>query len=382
VENVCHTLVGGALARAGFDRLGPLATPTMLVASNLPDVDVVSMWWGDLGYLEYHRGITHSVLGLAVSAPVLAAAMLAWDRFVRRRRNPGAPPARFWALAAVALAGLASHTILDFTNSYGVKPWLPFDATWYYGDLVFIVDPWMWLLLGGALFVGARRGWRSNAFWGVVLTAMGVAVALSATAVPRESAGRGAIALWYALLGAIVVARVVWARADRAILARAGLASVIVYWCVLGLAHRAALTELEASRAGDDAPASVAAMPTLMRPDRWRSVTMTRESIRVADASLWRPERVDVLRVARNLDDPAVRAAAQTCPGHVATEFNRCLYADVEHRDDGRLLVRLGDARFSTVPRGYSFATTSVALEPDLAPAPDPRPCPRGISPW
>src|SRR3954467_12083649 len=140
MENVCHTLVGGVLARAGFDRLSPLATTTMLVAANLPDADVVCTYWGDLAYLEHHRGITHSVLGLAIEAPLLAAIVVLCDRLFRRRRRSNVEPARFLPLLLAAAVGLASHLLLDFSNSYGVKPWLPFDATWYYADLVFIVD--------------------------------------------------------------------------------------------------------------------------------------------------------------------------------------------------------------------------------------------------
>jgi inner membrane protein len=156
VENLCHTLVGAVLARAGLDRLSPLATPVALVGANLPDADVVVTLWGELAYLA----------GAAVAASALV-----------RRRDPGAAPARFRPLLVVASVALASHTLLDFTNSYGVKPWLPFDTTWYYADLVFIVDPWLWLLLGVALFLGGRMTLGRGLFWAVLLGAMAVAVA-------------------------------------------------------------------------------------------------------------------------------------------------------------------------------------------------------------
>src|SRR5262249_14110877 len=154
--------------------------PTMLVAANLPDVDVISMFWGDLAYLEHHRGITHSVLGLLVLAPLLASAMCVWDAVVRRRRYPSAPHARFGALVVVSLVGLASHVVLDYTNSYGVKPWLPFDATWYYGDTVFVVDPWLWIILGGGLVIGAHLGRVRAMLWGALFAAMAGAVLISA----------------------------------------------------------------------------------------------------------------------------------------------------------------------------------------------------------
>jgi inner membrane protein len=56
------------------------------------------------------------------------------------------------ALFVVALVGTLSHLLLDFTNSYGVHPFWPFDGRWYYGDAVFIVEPWLWLVAIPALF--------------------------------------------------------------------------------------------------------------------------------------------------------------------------------------------------------------------------------------
>ena len=76
MDNLAHTLVGAALARAGLDRVSPLATPTLVIGANLPDLDVLAGFSGGLSYLDYHRGITHSVIGLVCQAPLLAGAML------------------------------------------------------------------------------------------------------------------------------------------------------------------------------------------------------------------------------------------------------------------------------------------------------------------
>src|SRR5262245_13104064 len=48
---------------------------------------------------------------------------------------------------AVALLAMATHPALDFLNSYGVRPFLPWSNTWYYGDSVFIFDPYLDALL-------------------------------------------------------------------------------------------------------------------------------------------------------------------------------------------------------------------------------------------
>jgi inner membrane protein len=45
-------------------------------------------------------------------------------------------------------AGLALHIGMDSLNVYGVHPFWPFDPNWYYGDLVFIVEPVFWIGFG------------------------------------------------------------------------------------------------------------------------------------------------------------------------------------------------------------------------------------------
>ena len=56
-------------------------------------------------------------------------------------------------LLLASLIVTATHPILDWTNSYGVRFFLPWSSKWFYGDLVYIVDPYLWLILGGACFL-------------------------------------------------------------------------------------------------------------------------------------------------------------------------------------------------------------------------------------
>lgn len=379
MENLCHTLAGVVLARAGLDRTTPLATATLVLASNLPDVDILTVWWGDLAYLEHHRGITHSVLGLALQGPILAGAVVLFDRLARLPRRPGAEPARFGRLLVVALVGLFVHLLLDWTNMYGVRPLLPFAETWFYGDIVFIVDPWLWLVLGGALFVSARQGWLTNVVWGLVFAAMAAAVTLSLGLHPDESGGIVAVAIWAILLVGLLAARARWPDAPAQALSRAALVGVVGYWALLGLAHAAAARELETVHRGQGS--TVVAAPTLMRPDRWRGYSVTDTEIRASQVLLGRGVR-DKAVYDRNLDDPRVQAALRTCPGSVALAFNRLLYAEVTRADDAGDAVALRDARFATVPGRPDFATTTVPLDVSGDPAADNRPCPRGVWPW
>lgn len=170
MDNLCHTLAGAALAQAGLKKKTPLATATLLIAANLPDVDVISLAWGGIAGLTFRRGWTHGVLALAIWPFLLAGAMLLLDRLGKRRG------ARFGPLVLVAAIGVASHPLLDLLNTYGVRLLMPFSERWYYGDTLFIIDVWAWLVLGAgvALSVRAERralpGWRIPAQVALLLT--------------------------------------------------------------------------------------------------------------------------------------------------------------------------------------------------------------------
>ena len=175
MDNVTHALAGLLLAdgacmlaakRLGRRPSAPLrATATVLgvVAAEFPDSDllysgpVVGM--GKLGYLLHHRGHTHTVVWAVVGALVLWwLAERWWHRLERRGGDPAAAD-RVMArrvLPAIAMIGTLSHLVLDWTNSYGVHPFWPFDNRWFHGDAVFIVEPWLWVVAIPALWWGPR----------------------------------------------------------------------------------------------------------------------------------------------------------------------------------------------------------------------------------
>lgn len=164
MDNLTHTLLGAALAQAGLRRKTPLATAALLIGANLPDVDGILYWVArpDSAY-GFRRGWTHGVLAVAVWPFVLTALLLAWDRWVRRRRHPEAPPAVAGTLLWLALLAVATHPLLDWLNTYGVRWLMPFSRRWFYGDVLFIVDPWVWLALGLGWWASRRRWARGDA---------------------------------------------------------------------------------------------------------------------------------------------------------------------------------------------------------------------------
>jgi len=154
MDNVCHTLVGAALAKTGLERHTALGGATLMIGANFPDIDAIAVPLGVS--FEWRRGVTHGALALIVLPFVLVGLMLAWDRFVRRRGGGDRRPADPRALLMLSAIAIGTHPALDWMNVYGVRWLMPFDGTWFYGDALFIVDPWIW----GALAVGvvaARR---------------------------------------------------------------------------------------------------------------------------------------------------------------------------------------------------------------------------------
>lgn len=130
MDNITHSLTGLALARAGFDRLTPRATVLLLLAANAPDIDILAATFGALRYFEVHRGYTHCLLGL----PVMAAVCVLLTAAIYRQSLPWL---RLWLIAC---AGVASHLLLDWTNSYGIRLLLPFSSRWDALDLNSLTD--------------------------------------------------------------------------------------------------------------------------------------------------------------------------------------------------------------------------------------------------
>jgi len=158
VDPFTHTMAGAVISRAGGDRRTPLATATLLLAANAPDIDIITVWTAtSFGSLAFRRGWTHGPLALAMLPLVITIAMLTWDRFVRLRRDPTkAPVDPRWTLV-LAIVGVLSHPTLDWLNTYGIRLLMPFSDRWFYGDSVFIVDLYWWALLGGTLVLARAR---------------------------------------------------------------------------------------------------------------------------------------------------------------------------------------------------------------------------------
>lgn len=155
MDNLTHALVGLAMGHAGLKRRTPLALTTLAVAANVPDIDV-AVFATSMVPMYFRRGWTHGPIAMVVLPVLLAAAVVWWDRGVRQRRSSPPPPVVPREILLLAALGTWSHPLMDYMNSYGIRLLMPFSGRWFYGDALYIVDPWLYLLLGA----GAWLGWR------------------------------------------------------------------------------------------------------------------------------------------------------------------------------------------------------------------------------
>jgi len=141
MDNPTHTLTALALSRAGLSRWHSHPVLVLMLAANAPDLDIVMAFRGALPYFTHHRGLTHAI----AIAPVLALLVVAVVCAITRTT-------RGWKAAyGLAIVGVASHLLLDWTNSYGVRFLLPFSSEWFRLDLNNILDLW----ISGILLIAA-----------------------------------------------------------------------------------------------------------------------------------------------------------------------------------------------------------------------------------
>ena len=196
MEPITHFMTGAVLARSGFNRKAAYATLAMTLAAEAPDLDTLWLIRGPIANFQHHRGWTHTFIGLPFEAAVIVGFIWLYHRW--RLRGKGsqtdqqtlhqrkqAAPVRWGLLYCFSLIALLSHLLLDWTNTYGIRPFFPFDPHWYAGSIVFIFEPVIFILLLTALIapslfglinseIGARkpafrgRGWAIFALLAIV----------------------------------------------------------------------------------------------------------------------------------------------------------------------------------------------------------------------
>jgi membrane-bound metal-dependent hydrolase YbcI (DUF457 family) len=324
VDNLTHTLMGVTLVRAGLGRGAAGATATMILASNLPDADIVTLVDGSLAYFAWHRGPTHGPIGVVVLGCLAALLVVAW-RGLRTSSRPG-----MWSnastLTAVGVFGTALHVCMDLPTIYAVRLLSPFSDVWYSLDWVPIIDIYIWgLLIGGLIAAQVKRASRQR------------------------------------------IARVV-------------LACILVVYGVRGSAHQVALrtaettrghgeaaacasaptltrhpTLIEAASAGPGMCLQAAALPSFLSPLSWRLVRQQADGYDIRDYTIGRGTTAQVFLPSQH--DTWVARARTSPTGRVFFGFSRFPAIRSAMLPDGTRRVRAMDVRFLGPP--------PRALEPD-----------------
>jgi len=359
--------MGATLAAAGLRRRTPLATAALVLGANAPDIDFVSYFGGPYQSLAFRRGATHGLLALAILPFLVAGLVLLWDRGVRRRRRPAAEPARAGALLGLAALAVLTHPALDWLNNYGMRWLMPFDGTWFYGDAVFIIDPWIWLGFGGVLFVLHSRGAAALSAWSVFWLLASLLV-LTTAAVPFA-----ARVLWLAGLAAALTLRRLTLRSSSrdAALERAARVLLCAGLVYVGLMIGADFAErsrasAELAARGIAPVVRVMVAPVAANPFRGEVVAETDAGYYVGAWSWLAAEPLELAPelIAKRNADPRYAAAAATLEARRFLTWARFPYALIENDANAHVVTFL-DARYHAT--GRLFGPT-VRLDSNLRP--------------
>lgn len=264
----------------------------------------------EAAYLLFHRGLTHSLLGILVLPPILAAGLW-WG--LRRRTRLG------WLLL-ICWAGVALHVAYDVVTPWGTILLYPFALDRYAFEWLFIVDFVTWALPAAALLVGWRRPARARAATGAYLVVLAT------------------------------------------------------YVLLVGAAHAAVRDSVRAAERQAARPvAETFAFPRPLAPLRWQAVALAPPSTpepRIARYAVSgvppAPRLVD--RVPRGFDDPWARRALATATGQAYLWWARVPVARVE-RGPGEVVVTLSDLRYrrTVAPAAEAWAPFSLRFVYDAA---------------
>jgi inner membrane protein len=184
VDNICHTLVGAAIGEAGLKRGSRFGAAALMISANIPDLDVL-VFATETPSVSFRRGWTHGIAA-QIALPLLVTAVFWLVQRGRPHASDNSPPFQVGWLLLLSYVGVYSHVFLDYLNNYGVRLLTPFDWRWFYGDAVFIVDPWLWLVLGVGVWLASRRRSPVASRSALAVAAIYIAVMLTSARVARS----------------------------------------------------------------------------------------------------------------------------------------------------------------------------------------------------
>jgi len=382
LDNLTHSLVGLAAAKAGFEKLSPRAMAVCLIAANIPDLDIVVLLFGGRWeLLKHHRGFTHSIAGTVLLASVLPL-LFYLVGYVAAKTRSRLNPIKLKGLLLASLLTAATHPFMDWTNNYGIRLLLPWSSRWFYGDLVFIVDPFLWLIFGGAAFLLTARSRIQLTVWivlGLVVSAL----------ILFGSSQRGGVSdptfiriFWLTVLILVVV--LYQMGVARRWGAKVALASFIIagfYWGSLAYAHHLAVNQAQplatmiANQNGESVT-QLAVMPTLANPFQWQTVFETDRASYRFDLRLTSPP--DLSKLIRYEKpppsaEPVISKALEDPRARILMDFARFPVIRVDPNCVSNTLVQFADLRYTEPGGGRGTFSLEVPIDCPAGTVADPK---------
>jgi inner membrane protein len=275
VDPVTHGIVGVAAALsilAAWHPRPPCRTKWValgcgFVAAELPDADRVidacirpfGPGGEGLAYMLYHRGLSHTVLGVLAGALVTAVV----TKVIARRTG-----LTLVQLFAIAAAGIFLHLAMDGMNDYGIHPFHPVSGRWFYGDFLFLAEPTFAAALLpyvlGMLGVGRR-------VFGVSVLVGGVAVSILVLFHLWLTPFAAAV-----VMGWLVVQAWLQRKHPNPALAWGSVALVMLTFFGASRAARSRAVDWAAERSPSQIPSDIITTPAPGNPWCWRVITVIR----------------------------------------------------------------------------------------------------------
>jgi len=301
------------MGRAGLNRKTALATLTLTLAAEAPDLDILGRFGGRAFGFAHHRGFTHSFLGVPLDAIVVVGFVyLIWLLRGRKTKDPKLPPRWGLLFLYACLAGL-SHILLDFTNNYGVRPFWPFSEKWYSWDIVFIVEP----VMLGLLILG--------------LVVPSVFSLVDQDIGARSRGPRGRVSATLALIG------------------------IVLMWGIRDYEHRKAVTALQSRLYNGIDPLRASAYPKPTDPFHWYGVVETPAFFALApvnslESEVDPEERMEIHY--KPEETPVMLAAKKSYLGRVYLDWAQYPITETEPIADGQegYIVHFQDLRYAQLP--------------------------------
>ena len=132
MDTITHIVLGACIGEVVLgQKIGKKALIAGAVAQSIPDIDFISAFWlSPAEQLLAHRGITHSFLFIALTAPVLATIS---QKLLFRN-------VKLTLLSSFLLLEMLVHIFLDAFNNYGVGWFEPFTKYRVTFNAVYVAD--------------------------------------------------------------------------------------------------------------------------------------------------------------------------------------------------------------------------------------------------